>query len=516
MNLAVLDYAVIAVYAVAIVGITVYCARGRQGTAAEYFVAARSVPGWAVAMAMMAALISSNTLVGHPATAYQKGLILLLGSLALPLVLWFVARYIVPFYRNAVNMSAYEYLGARFGLGGRLYASACFIGDRLFDVGVTLLTTAVAVSLLTGWSLVLVVAWMGAFTVVYTAFGGMRTVVWTSVVQGFVFVGAAVMLVLRLFFAPEAGPPGAVIAAAWEAGRFSLGDFSLTTEALFDPNTSSQWLLLMAYTVNWSRRYIADQHMVQRYLIAKSDRDASRGVLWNGLICVPVWAAFMAIGSCLYGYYLLSGATPPAVSDQVVPHFIAHHLPAGVVGLMLAAIIAASMSSVSPDLNSIATAFTADFAVYARPQLSDARRVLTGRIASAVAGAGAVVIALLMQPQEGGITIMERAVTVAAILSGGMLGLFFLGFFTRRATRRGCYTGLAACVVFTTWGMLTEPKTRVLDLGINFPLNPIFIGIFGHLVVFGVGYAVSRLFGGYVPPDVDRLTFRRLRTETAR
>lgn len=511
MNLSSIDYIVIAAYAAVIVGITIRCSRGRQGTAAEYFVAARSVPGWAVAMAMMAALIGSNTLVGHPATAYQKGLILLLGSLSLPVVLWFVARFVVPFYRNLVSMSAYEYLGARFGLGGRLYASACFIGDRLFDVGVTMLTTAVAVALLTGWSLTEVVAWMGAFTVVYTMVGGMRTVVWTSVVQGFVFFGAAVLLVLRLVLAPEAGAPGAVIGAAWEAGRFSLGDFSLTSEALFDPASTSQWLLLLAYTVNWGRRYISDQHMVQRYLIARSDRDASRGVLWNGLICVPVWFTFMAIGACLYGYYLLSGAPPPEVSDQVVPHFIAQQLPAGVVGLMLAAILAASMSSISPDLNSIATAFTADFVGHFRPAMSDARRVLTGRLAVAVAGAGAVLVAFLMKPEAGGATIMERAVTVAAILSGGMLGLFFLGFFTRRATRLGCYTGLAACVLFTTWGTLTQPNARIVDLGFNFDLNPILIGVLGHLIVFGVGYGTSRLFGGYVPPGVDQLTFRRKR-----
>ena len=95
-----------------------------------------------------------------------------------------------------------------------------------------------------------------------------------------------------------------------------------------------------------------------------------------------------------------------------------------------------------------------------------------------------------------------------------MLGLFFLGFFTRRATRRGCYLGLAACALFTAWGTLTEPSNRLLDLGCNFPLNPILIGILGHLIVFGVGYGASRLLGGYVPPNVDQLTFRRRRTPT--
>ena len=511
MSLRPLDYAVIAAYGLVIIGITLVFAR-RQKTSADYFVAGRSMPAWAVAMAMMAALISSNTLVGHPATAYQKGLILLLGSLTLPLVLIFVARVIVPFYRKTIGMSAYEYLGARFGLGGRLYASGCFVADRLFDVGVTMLTTAVPICVMTGWDLSRVILGMAAFTIAYTMIGGMTTVVWTSVVQGFIFVGAAFVIGARLIFAPECGPPGTVITAAWDAGRFSLGNFDLSWRSLVDTNVSSQWLLLLAYTTNWARRYIADQHMVQRYLIAKTDRDASRGVLWNGLLCVPVWAIFMVIGSCLYGYYATSGAAPPAVSDEVVPHFIMHRLPPGIVGLMLAAILAASMSSISPDLNSIATAFTADFVGHFVPRQSDRAQLLTGRLAVAGAGGLAIAVALIMAPKGGGATIMERAVTIAAILSGGMLGLFFLGFFTRRATRRGCYLGLAACALFTAWGTLTEPQNRLLDLGFNFPLNPILIGILGHLIVFGVGYGASRLLGGYVPPNVDQLTFRRTRT----
>lgn len=503
-----LDILVLVLYFAGIAALTLKATKRNQ-TADDYFVAGRSMPAWAVAMAMMAALISSNTLVGHPATAYQKGLILLLGSFTLPLVLIFVARVIVPFYRNVVGMSAYEYIGTRFGIGGRLYASGCFIADRLFDVGVTMLTTAVPVCVMTGWDLQQVILWMAVFTVAYTMIGGMEAVVWTSVAQGFIFVGAAFIIAGRLIFAPECGPTGAVIGAAWDAGRFSLGNFDFSWGSLFDANLTTQWLLLLAYTANWARRYIADQHMVQRYLIAKTDADASRGALWNGLLCVPVWAIFMVIGSMLYGYYALSGAPPPAVSDEVVPHFIVNHLPTGIIGLMLAAILAASMSSISPDLNSISTAFTADIVGHFKPGLSDRARLRSGRLGVALFGLVAIGVALVMAPKGGGATIMERAVTVAAILSGGMLGLFFLGFFTRKATREGCYAGLAACAVFTTWGTLTSGKEPLIDLGFNFPLNPILIGILGHLVVFGVGYAWSLAFGGYLPDNVDQLTFRR-------
>ncbi len=218
-NLHWLDITILVLYFAGIAWLTFKTTKRNQ-TADDYFVAGRSMPAWAVAMAMMAALISSNTLVGHPATAYQKGLILLLGSLTLPLVLVFVAKVIVPFYRNVVGMSAYEYIGTRFGLGGRLYASGCFVADRLFDVGVTMLTTAVPVCVMTGWDLQSVIIGMAVFTVAYTMIGGMEAVVWTSVVQGVIFVAAAVVIAARLIFAPECGAPGAVVGAAWDAGKF--------------------------------------------------------------------------------------------------------------------------------------------------------------------------------------------------------------------------------------------------------------------------------------------------------
>lgn len=482
----------------------------RPKTAADYFVANRSMPAWAVAMTLMATIIGSGTIVGLPASTYQKGMILLLGNLTLPIVLIVVARYIVPFYRNVVGMSAYEYIGQRFGLGGKFYASFGFLADRTFDLGVTLVTTALAVHVMTGWALSNVILGIAAFTVIYTMVGGMAAVVWTSVAQGAIFIGAAVLITLRLFFASEVGEPGAVIGAAWEGGKFALGDFSLSWAALTDPAITTQWLFILAYTINWGRRYVADQHMVQRYLIAKTDKEASRGALWNALLCVPVWSTFMFIGACIWGYYQLSGVTAPEAADSIVPHFILHHMPAGVIGLILAAILAASMSSISADLNSIATVATNDYLLHFFPRLGDRTRLLSGRFFVAFAGACAAGAALLLIPDKGLASIMERAVTIAAILSGGTLGFFLLGFLTRQATRSGCYAGIAACLLFTAWGILTTGgDARIVDLGLNFTWNPILIGILGHFILFGVGYAASLAYGGYRPENVEQLTFRR-------
>lgn len=507
-----LDYAVVVIYALIIGGIGLWVSR-KQKTTDEYFIANRSIPTWAVAFTMMATLIGSGTIVGHPATVYQKSMILLLGILTLPIVLYFVAYFIVPFYRNVVHMSAYEYIGTRFGQGGRIYSSFGFLADRIFDLGVTLITTAIPISYMTHWNLPAVILGMGIFTILYTAIGGIEAVVWTNVVQGVILIGGAVLILARLIFAPEVGAPGAVVVEAYHAGKFSLGSFELSWDSLFDIDTTTQWLFILAFAINWGRRYITDQHMVQRFLIAKSNREARNGTLWNAFACVPIFVTFMFIGACLYGYYSLSDHPGPELADNVVPHFLIHELPPGIVGLILAAILAASMSSISGDLNSVATVLTTDYYANFLPNTSDKMRLFFGRAMVIVGGTLAALVGLLLIPDENTASILERAVTIAAILSGGTLGLFMLGFLSRRATREGCYIGIAACLIFTAWGILTEPKTRILDMGFNFEMNPILIGVLGHVVLFGVGYVASLVVGGYVPADVDELTFRRKKSD---
>jgi SSS family solute:Na+ symporter len=477
-----------------------WIARG-QKTTTKYFIADRRIPAWAVAFTLMAAMVSSGTVVGHPATVYKDHMMLLLGNASLPIVLIFVAIFIVPFYRNVVRMSAYEYLGSRFGFGARIYASLGFVADRTFDLGVTLLTTAIAVKVMTGWPMVGVIVGIGLFTTLYTTIGGIEGVVWTNAVQGIILLGGTVLILGVLLFAPEAGPPGAVVLEAYRGGKFNLGSFELSWKSLFDTAATTQWLFIFAYLINWGRRYITDQHMVQRYLIAKTDREARKGALWGAISCVPIFVIFMLIGAFLWGYYSLTNNAPAEIADHIVPHFLVNTLPMGLVGLILAAIMAASMSSVSADLNSIASVLTTDYFATFLPRTSDRARLWFGRLMALVGGSFATWIAVMLIPEKGLASLMERAVTIAAILSGGMLGLFFLGFLTRCATRLGCYIGIVFCLVFTGWGILTTgtPEDKIVDMGFNFEMNPILIGVLGHFVLFGVGYAASLFFPAEKP-----------------
>jgi SSS family solute:Na+ symporter len=156
----------------------------------------------------------------------------------------------------------------------------------------------------------------------------------------------------------------------------------------------------------------------------------------------------------------------------------------------------------------VATVLTTDYYRHFVPRASDRAMVACGRTMVVVGGAATIVVAWLLLPKDGSAPLMERVVIIASILAGGTLGLFCLGFFSRTATRRGCYVGIAVCLIYTAWAILTQPGGRMLDLGrFNFPLNPLLIGVVGHLVLFSSGWIASRLLGGYRPADVERLTY---------
>src|SRR3954470_21133278 len=400
MSLHVIDLLIIVLYFAVIAGIGFYVTRGKK-TSEQYFVAGRNIPMWAVAFTIMATIISTDTFVGHPGTAYQKGLILLVPHLLVPFVLLAVAKVVVPFYRRVVRMSAYEYIGQRFGIGGRFYTSFGFLADRIFDLGVTHVTTALAINVLTGWDLKLVILCVGGFTILYTMIGGMAAVVWTDVVQGVVLMIGGLFVLGRLLFAPEAGAAFAVVGETWRMGKLTLGSWDLSLSTFTDPKLTTTWLFSLAYAVQWTRRYATDQHIVQRYLVAETDEAASRAAFWSAMLCVPVFVVFMFAGACLAGFFSLAHVPPPPVADSAMPYFLAHFMPVGLLGLVVAAILAAAMSTVSADLSSVGTVLTTDYFLHFYPNASDQTKLVCGRAMIAGGGALTVVAAWLLLPEKG-------------------------------------------------------------------------------------------------------------------
>ncbi len=501
--LSLLDYLAILAYLGAVAAIGLRVGR-RQRTTSEFFVADRRLPGWAVTFSIVGTVISSVSFVAFPGAAFSENWRLLVPNLMVPFVLVFVTLVIVPFYRRVIGMTSYEYLERRFGIGARLYGSSGFVLLRVVDLGFTLLLTAIAVEVITGWEIRSVIVGIGLFTLLYTLIGGIEAVVWNDVLQGIVLV-TGMLLILTIVLTRAPGGPAAVLATAYAAGKFSLGDFTLSAQSLFAERPTA-WMFMLAGLTHFGRSYIVEQNIVQRYLVARTDRDAQRATFTGAIVCLFIWVTFMTIGAGLWAFYRLTGSPIPAdvaaKPDNILPYFVATQFPRGIVGLLMAGILAAAMQAFSADLTSVATVATQDYFARFRPASTDRARLLFGRLSILVGGLMATGVALqLMHGRTR--AVYETFVVLSMVLAGGMLGLFAAGFVSTRTTRRGAYAGITACVLFVLWATVTGPLK--IDLGLNFTLNPILIGILSHPLLFGIAYLASRVLGGE-PQDLGGLT----------
>ncbi|MCC6494063.1 MAG: sodium:solute symporter [Pirellulales bacterium] len=504
-RLQIIDFAVIIAYFAALVAIAAWFSR-RQTTTERYFVGARSVPWWAMGISLMATLISSITFVAYPGDAFESNWSGLVPGLMVPLVLLLMAAVVIPFYRQAVGMSAYEYFEKRFGYAARLYTSMSFLLMQLSKMAMVLYLLSLALSSMAGWNIYVVLVSLEAVTVLYVLIGGIEAVIWTSVLQGAVLTAGGAACLAVLLFRPEGGP-GAVLQDAWINDKFSLGGLG------FDL-TQPTFLVLALYGIAvYIQKYATDQAVVQRYLVAKSNGEALQGTLLGALLCIPVWAMFLLIGSCLWSYYRLTGL--PIDSglrpDQVFPMFIVQQLPVGITGLVLAALIA---TAIDADLNSISVVVVEDYYRQFRPETTDRERLAVGKAMVGVTGAITIAVAAVLAHSEG--TALKLAFQIASVVSGGVTGLFALAFLSARATAGGAYVGIVASVLFTAWATLTSKGQWSPPL--MYRLDPLLIGVFATLILFAVGYAASPLFGAAA--DCTALTLpgwlRARRAETAR
>ena len=487
-----IDTSIVVVYLSGVALLGVYFSR-RQKTTEDYFLAARNIPGWVVAFSILGTICGSATFVGHPGNVFHENMYLIPAHVIPLVVMVLLARRIVVFYRRTVRMTAYEYLEQRFGYLARAYGAATFLVSRVSDVSVTYYFLALATALLTGWDVNGVILILGAVTVLYTLVGGIQAVVWTDVIQGIFLVGGGLLCIVLILFGSDAGA-GEIVTAAWDGGKFEIGRWQ------WDATENNQWLFIIGSIFVWLQAFSCNQHNVQRYLLARSDKEAIRGAVMGAAACVPVWLLFMLLGALLWSYYQFSGeAIPPevmAVKDRIVPYFVSTHFPVGLKGMVLAALIAAAMSSLDSDLNSLATVVVNDFFSRLCPRSSESQRLLVGR--GAVIGLGAASILLALQwTKIGNASLVEFSLTMTMIFTGGILGLFALGMLFRWTLAQGAYLGIAACLLFTAWATLTQVKLPatgqlLLDLGsFNCTLSLWLIGVLGHLVLVSVGMAAS-------------------------
>jgi SSS family solute:Na+ symporter len=453
MHVAPLDLVVLLVYLAATVAFGLWMGRGSKN-ANDYLLGNRDLPWWALLLSIVATETSTATFLSVPGIAFGGGLPGTTGDLRyLQLPLGYLvgrtiaAHVLLPLYFRGELFTAYDVLRVRSGPAVRTVASGMFLVTRTLADGLRLYLAAVVLQAMFGWTLGASVAITAATTVVYTVIGGVKAVVWTDVLQFGVYMAGAVAALLVI----GSGVDGGMVGIAGDAaanGRLRVFDFGFDLAAPF-----TFWAGLIGGAVLSIGSHGVDQLIVQRYLSARSLRDARRALLWSGPVVLLQFAVFLAIGLGLSAFF--AEAPPPApftASDRVFGHFLVHHLPTGLVGVVLGAVFAAAMSTLSSSLSASASALVNDFLLPLTGRAADSTWALRAAKAATLLFA-ALQAAVGVSGLGGGNAVVLQVLAIATVTTGVILGLFVLALLRRRspiASLVGLVGGLAAiaAVVF--------------------------------------------------------------------
>jgi SSS family solute:Na+ symporter len=481
-----LNSIVLAAYLLALVGIGVHFAR-RETSTGDFFLAGKRIPWWAAGISILATQLSAITFVSTPAVAYATDWVVVPGKVTILLMAPVVVFLYLPFFCRLDITTAYEYLERRFNVAVRLFGSASFIAFQLMRMAIVIFLPSLALSTITGIDVYACILIMGVLSTLYTAMGGMEAVVWTDVLQTFVLFGG--MLIAVFVVAAEVGGFGTVLDVAVANGKIRMWNPSFSFTEL------ATWSLLLGTFALQFGPYTTDQSVIQRYLATKDEAAAARGVWLNGLLGIPIGLLFMTLGTCLYVFFKRHPDLLPLgmQNDEVLPLFVSGQLPAGLSGLVIAGVFAASMSSLDSSMHSIATACTIDWYKRFSPAASDAICLRLARVLTVLLGLIAVATAFVLVAYDIR-SLWFFFQKCLGLVSSGVVGVFILGIFTRRASAAGALIGAAAAtaaLVYVTWFS---------------PLHFYLYAVVGITTCVVVGYLASLMWPGDTHRDLTGLT----------
>jgi SSS family transporter len=434
-----LDFVVIVAYLIGITALGIWVGR-QQKDSKDYFVADRTIPWWAVMFSIVASETSALTFISIPGLAYVGDLGFLQVAMGYLIGRIVLAYTLLPRYYEGNLVTAYALLEQRFGLATRRFASIVFMATRGMADSVRVFATAVPIALIIGPLLPagavmpVAVLVLGTLTIIYTIRGGMRAVVWTEIVQASVYIFGGISAIIIAGHLAHGGW-SAITSTASAAGKLRV--FNWYTG--FDqPHTVFAGLIGGAFLSMASHG--ADQLIVQRLLSARSLKDAQIAVIGSGVAVIAQFAIFLMLGIGLWGFYQ---AKQFPSADAIFPTFIIDQMPHGLIGLLLAAVLAATMSTHSGAINSLAAASTHDiYLPLTGHKADDARTLVVGRIFAFIWGIVLTAGALLF-PENPKTPVVVVALSIASFTYGGLLGGFFLAIFWRRAKQADAILGMA-------------------------------------------------------------------------
>ena len=466
VRLPTLDIAIVVIFVAGCLVLGAWIGRSGRGVR-DYFLGDRDVPAWAVTISIVATETSAVTFLSVPGNAYREDFRFLQLALGFLIARILVALILLPSYFRKEVQTAYEVLSIRFGGSVRTAASILFLIARTIGSGLRLYLAAKVLEQITHWDLRYSIVAIGGSTLAYTFLGGLKGVVWADVLQFFVYLGAAFVAILLLARLVPGGWP-TILSRAGHAGRLRVFDFSFDLTARY-----TIWSGLIGAMVLDMGTHGADHMMVQRYLSARSQRQAKWALIASGFVILAQFALFLLIGAGIRQWHDLDPSSRPIGTDKEFATFILAAFPTGLLGLVVAAIFSVTMSTVSGAISSSASSSVNDLIRPRFPVMSDRALMNTSRLMTAFWGLAQVGVALAANGMKK--SVVDSALSVASFVTGILLGVFLLGLWTKsvqaRAALLGMLAGIAAvsAVAFGTrlaypWWSLVGAST-VLSVG---------------------------------------------------
>lgn len=456
-----LDWSVVAGYMLVVLAMGAWISR-KQADSRYFFLGGRTVPAWAVACSVIATAISAATFIGVPQVAFEGDLTYLITNLGSVIAAFIIAFLFVPPIYNAGTITIYGYLGQRYGTGAKSAAGIMFLLGRLLSSGARLFMAAIGFAMMlsgdtTQNELIFAVIILGIVGTLYTIFGGIRAVIWTDVLQLFVFTAAALFVLVYLWrLIPASGQD--ILAALRNSD--GVNKLRVVNTSFNISNPFTLWSGLFAMTIVGISTHGVDQDMLQRVMTAKSPLHGGWALISSMILTIPVVLLFLVIGLLLFVFYqrpdLMGAAAPQDIIEdtrRVFPQFVLHHLPTGLRGLIMAGLFASAMSTFDSAITAMASCLIAD--VYAPwhsrregTTASDRDEALPdlqhSRLAVGFMGTllTAFAVGAIYMQESGGQTLIDFALGVMAFALAPLLGVFCAALFTRRGNSRSVYAAL--------------------------------------------------------------------------
>lgn len=448
-----IDLAVIAAY---LVGITWFGSRFRstQNSLKDYFLGGKTTPWWAIALSIVSAETSTLTVIGTPSIAFQGNfgfLQLVVGYLLARVV---ISTLFLPAYFRGEMYTAYEFMRIRFGSRIRRWTAGLFLILRALAEGVRVFAISIVISIVLGTGEMTSIAVIVILTLIYTFEGGMTAVIWTDVVQMFLYIAGAVTSLFALVHQIPGGFSHVIDLAA-PLGKFQVFDFHIGPLPAFFTRAYSFWAGILGGCFLTTASHGTEQLMVQRLLAAPNEKESRRALYASWLVIFALFSLFLLIGVCLFTLYHDQQLEPPKVMDRIYPLFVWTRLPPVLAGLIMAAILAAAMSNLSAALNSLASTSVIDFLKpIMTSSTSESTWLVRARWATVAWGAVLFCVALLARNWGG---VLQAGLSIASILYGALLGVFLLGLLTKGVGEIAAMCGMTASLLLMLYVGLRTP-----------------------------------------------------------